>query len=146
MEFLGGSIHKPMQTSLGKYPQVVNGLKNWEQIDKYRKQKKYKKAKKSQNKKKPNPNELWDYNIPQSIGDVWSDFKLRIKKEKWDEVFIEKESESNLWTQMVSNISPAQPMKMDTFERPLAGEWNRSDMMVEGGVREVEGSRGFGLN
>ena len=79
-----------------------------------------KKTKKSQ---KLNPKELWDYNIPQSIGDVWSDFKLRIKKEKWDEVFIEKESESNLWTQMVSNISPAQPMKMDTFERPLAGEW-----------------------
>ena len=91
------------------------------------------------NKNKNKPNELWDYNIPQPIGDVWSDFKLRIKKEKWDEVFIEKESESNLWTQMVSNISPAQPMKMDTFERPLAGEWNRSDMIVEGGVREVEG-------
>ena len=129
-----------MQTSLGKYPQVVNGFKkNWEQIDKYRKQKNIRKQRNRKIKKELNPNELWDYNIPQSIGDVWSDFKLRIKKEKWDEVVIEKESESNLWTQMVSNISPAQPMKMDTFERPLAGEWSRSDMMVEGVVREVEG-------
>ena len=46
-------------------------------------------------------------------------------------------------SQMVSNISPAQPMKMDTFERPLAGEWNRSDMIVgggdQGGGRGVEG-------
>ena len=66
-------------------------------------------------------------------------FYWGLKKEKWEEIVIEKESESNLWTQMVSNISPAQPMKMDTFERPLAGEWNRSDMMVEGGIREVEG-------
>ena len=128
-----------MQTSLGKYPQVVNGFKklrtNWQ----IQKTKDIRKQRNRKINKKTNPNELWDYNIPQSIGDVWSDFKLRIKKEKWDEVVIEKESESNLWTQMVSNISPAQPMKMDTFERPLAGEWNRSDMMVEGGVREVEG-------
>ena len=36
----GGSIHKSMQTSLGKYPQVVNGFENWEQIDKYKKTKK----------------------------------------------------------------------------------------------------------
>ena len=50
-------------------------------------------------------------------------FNWGLKKEKWEEIVIEKESESNLWTQMVSNISPAQPMKMDTFERPLAGEW-----------------------
>ena len=50
-------------------------------------------------------------------------FNWGFKKEKWEEIVIEKESESNLWTQMVSNISPAQPMKMDTFERPLAGEW-----------------------
>ena len=73
-----------MQTSLGKYPQVVNGFENWEQIDKYKKTKKYKKQRKRSNK---NPNELWDYNIPQSIDDVWSDFELRIKKEKWDEIF-----------------------------------------------------------
>ena len=44
-------------------------------------------------------------------------------------------------SQMVSNISPAQPMKMDTFERLLAGECNRSDMMVGGGIREVEGEQ-----
>ena len=54
-----------------------------------RKLRNYKKTKKINHK---NPNELWDYNFPQSIGD----FKLRIKKEKWDEIVIEKESESNL--------------------------------------------------
>ena len=36
-------------------------------MDKYKKTKKYKKQRKRSNK---NPNELWDYNIPQSIDDV----------------------------------------------------------------------------
>ena len=34
---------------------------------------------------------------------------------------------------MVSNISPAQPMKMDTFERLLAGKCKRSEENVGGG-------------
>ena len=117
-------------------------LKNWEQIDKYRKQKNIRKQRNRKIKKEPNPNELWDYNIPQSIGDVWSDFKLRIKKEKWDKIFIEKESESNLWkSQMVSNTSPAQPMTMDTFERPLV----RPSFTIHAVVFAKPNSRDLGL-
>ena len=70
-------------------------FENLEKNDKYKKTKKiHENIEDTSNK---NPNELWDYNIPQSIDDVWSDFELRIKKEKWDEILIEKESESNLW-------------------------------------------------
>ena len=49
---------------------------------------------------------------------------------------------------MVSNISPAQPMKMDTFERLLAGKCKRSEENVggggEGGGRRGGGVRGGG--
>ena len=50
---------------------------------------------------------------------------------------------------MVSNISPAQPMKMDTFERLLAGKCKRSEENVggggEGGGRRGGGQGGGGL-
>ena len=62
-------------------------------------------------------------------------FNWGFKKEKWEEIVIEKESESNLWTQMVSNISPAQPMKMDTFERPIV----RGRTVVQLSVNAVVG-------
>ena len=44
-------------------------------------------------------------------------------KKKWL-MRVGRESESKLYegALMVSNISPAQPMEMDTFERLIAGE------------------------
>ena len=53
-------------------------------------------------------------------------------------------------SQIVSNNSPAQPMKIDTFERLLAGEYKRIDGIVVGvrvgGSGRWRRSKGFGLN
>ena len=50
MEVLGGSIHKSMQTLLGKYPQVVNGFENREQLTNTRKQGNIRKQRNHKNK------------------------------------------------------------------------------------------------